>query len=134
MGITTSITKLKPDDLEFYNNIKAEDITARIVQVIDPTHFIMIIKHNGENKKFLCKGYGYKVNDEKMNNELISKINMYLNNCSQLVKVNTHGTDDNGYLLVEIFCSRLNDTLNNLLKYEKGIDFEMNYDHFKNVL
>lgn len=134
MGVVNSIINLNPDKVDFYNDIKEENLTARIVKVIDPSHFIVIIKYNGVNKKFLCKGYGYKVIDESQNNYLISKINMYLNDSEQLVQLNTHGTDENGYLLIEIFFNRLNNSLNTLLKLEKAIEFEMNYDHFKNIL
>lgn len=134
MGVVNSIINLNPDKVDFYNDIKEQDLTARIVKVIDPSHFIAIIKYNGVNKKFLCKGYGYKVIDESQNNYLISKINMYLNDSEQLVQLNTHGTDENGYLLIEIFFNKLNKSLNTLLKLEKAVEFEMNYDHFKNVL
>lgn len=136
MGLTfsNSMHNIEHENMEFYNNIIGYGIRGKVIKVLSPNTFIIIIVHKRKIKKYLCKGYGYKLIDNAYSDRIISQINMLLNTADSLVDITSYGIDENGYLLVELNNVLFDNSINNTIGLEKGIDHEINYDHFNKVL
>jgi hypothetical protein len=133
-SITSSIHNINHEKIKFHNNIIESGMLGKVIKVLSPNTFIIIIVHKRKIKKYLCKGYGYKPADNTDCNHIISKVNSILNTVDSLVDITSYGIDENGYLLVELNNNIFHDSINNTIRLEKGIDYEINYDHFNKVL
>ena len=134
MGNNNSILNINDEDVPFYNNIRLDKVEGKIIKVLDINKFIIIIKHNYEYKKFLCKGYGYQIinNDEKEFS--LAKLNSILNSIYPVLSITTFGTDENGYLLVKIESLNLKTNVNNIMLQQKNIKPEINYNYKKDKM
>ena len=136
MGLTFSnrIHNIEHEKIEFYNNIIGHVIRGKVIKVLSPNKFIIVLVHKRKTKKYLCKGYGYKLIDDTYSNRIIAQINMLLNTVDSLVDITSYGIDENGYLLVELNNVLFDNSINNTIRFERCIDHEINYDHFNKVL
>jgi len=132
--ISNNIHYIDHENMEFHNNIIASKMLGKVIQVLGPNKFIIIIVHKRRYKKYLCKGYGYKPIDNADCNHITLKINTLLNMVDSVVDITSYGIDENGYLLVELNSNKFNDSINNLVKLDKNIEYEINYNHFNKVL
>jgi hypothetical protein len=136
MGLifSNSIHNIDHEKMDFHNNIIGHGILGKVIEVLGPNKFIIIIVHKKKTKKYLCKGYGYKSTDDADSNRIISQINMMLNTVDSVVDIVSYGIDENGYLLVELNNVLFDNSINNTIRFERGIEHEVNYDHFNKVL
>ena len=54
MGSFSSILEVTDNNLQFYNYIYQENLEGKILKVIDVNMFVLVVRHNGIFKKFIC--------------------------------------------------------------------------------
>tara|TARA_E500000178_G_C16747691_1_gene628963 strand:+ start:307 stop:723 length:417 start_codon:yes stop_codon:yes gene_type:complete len=131
--------KIKPKKFDLYGNIKDLEYKGRIDDIICKNNsfkFIIIAKINREYRKYICKGYGFKLKDttDESKNECLSIINGYINKYNNDLNIYFNGIDENGTMLVTVSGENSNESLNDSLKFLDTTDIEINYDYNGQVL
>ena len=114
MGIFQSRI-LDEKSIPFYNEIRYENIIIKVIETLDSTRFIGIIKEGWKTKKLLCRAYGYKLNNNADKNLTLSVFNSLINEGNGIFRAEIHGVDSYGYVLVTL----------NLLGSNKSVNEKM---------